>query len=290
MPVKKNQVLHAYDESLLQANTDNLSLSIQLAPDGFSFSIFRPDDHKYLSVESIHFNQDLIQQGSTHLLLEALNNNKWLNRAYDSVQIFYEIPLVSLVPSSLFNPADQESISGFSFAVPEGHHLNNERLQNLDAHLLFYVPDRLEETLMQKFPAAVFQSHARSLVDLLMLINKNLPQQKRMFVNVRNAHLDLLIIEGKQLLFYNIFHYTSKEDFIYYILFVMDQLNLSPEELSLHLSGLVDKNSTLFDMAFKYVKNISFVEAQQPFIFSHVFDDVPLHYYFNLFKSPLCEL
>lgn len=290
MPGKHIQVIKAYDESLNQADTENLKLSIQLALDGFSFSIFNPENQKYLSIESQNLNPNNSTNDKLGKVLEALSEKEWMHRKYNSVNIFFEIPVVSLVPAPLFKAHEQETLSSFNFNIPTGNSLNSERLQNLDAYLLFHEPNNLVETLQPQFEKAIIQSHARVLVDSLLLINKNLSSNKRMFVNVRNGYLDILIIEGKQLLFYNIFHYVSKEDFIYFILFVMDQLDLSPEEISLQISGFINKKSALFDMAFRYVKNVDFVLPSNAFTYSHVFDDIPLHYYFNLFNSPLCVL
>lgn len=289
MPGKHTKLLKAYDEALKQTSTENLKLSIQLALDGFSFSIFNPESQKYLSIESSYNNPE----GNPYLgfdhFMSTFSKQEWFKQSFAAVNIYYEIPVVSLVPSPLFNENEQETLSKFNFSIPSDHHLKNEPLQNLDAYLLYHEPDQLAEKVLEVFEGATLQSHARILVDSLLLINKNLSTEKRMYVNIRNGYLDILIIEGKQLLFYNIFRYHSKEDFIYYILFVMDQLDVSPEEISLELTGFIDKQSALYEVAYKYVKNINFIQPSASFTFSHVFDKIPLHYYFNLFNAPLCE-
>ena len=102
--------------------------------------------------------------------------------------------------------------------------------------------------------------------------------------------VDIVIIEGNQLLFYNAFPYHSKQDFIYFIIFVIEQLNLNPEDIELKFSGKIDKKSTLYDIAWKYIRNIGFQELPASYRYSYVFNDIPAHYYFVLLNSGICEL
>jgi hypothetical protein len=146
------------------------------------------------------------------------------------------------------------------------------------------------ETLKALFPRARFICHSSALIEGLMIQYKNLPEEKRAFVNTRNSFIDIVIIEGKNLLYYNSFKYASKEDFIYYIIFVLEQLNLNPEETELILSGFIEKSSSLFEMVYKYVRNIRFRELSGNFSYSYVFDEIPSHYFTNLINSGLCEL
>ena len=121
------------------------------------------------------------------------------------------------------------------------------------------------------------------------MLHKNLQFQKRIFVNVRNSYLDIIITEERKLLYYNSFNYRSKEDFIYYVIFVLEQLKLNPEEIDLILSGYIDKNSKIFDIIFNYVRNIRFQGLTDSFKYSYIFNDIPSHYYFNLLNVGLCE-
>ena len=91
-------------------------------------------------------------------------------------------------------------------------------------------------------------------------------------------------------MYYNAFKYKTKEDFIYYLIFVLDQLKLNPEEIELVLSGLIDKNSKLFEMVYKYVRNITFPPLDASYNYSYIFNDIPSHQYSNLLNLFLCEL
>ena len=65
-------------------------------------------------------------------------------------------------------------------------------------------------------------------------------------------------------MFYNIFEYETKEDFIYYILFTLEQLELSPEETNISIMGAINEQSELYEILYTYIRNISFFNYKKP--------------------------
>ena len=98
----------------------------------------------------------------------------------------------------------------------------------------------------------------------------------------------MIVLEEKKLIFANIFSYQTSEDFLYFTLFVCEQLKLNPENLDLLLLGEVEKNSAIYSILTKYVRNIKFGKRPEMFDYSYVFDGIASHFYFNLFSQALC--
>ncbi|OQX80012.1 MAG: hypothetical protein B6D61_02685 [Bacteroidetes bacterium 4484_249] len=290
MPAQVIQIVKKYDEALNKADSKKYKLSIQLALDGFSFSIYNDEINKFLSIESITFENTSQIENCCTLLKKTYSEHSWLNLKYKSVNIIFESQKSTLIPSPLFDESKKEMYSDFNFAYDENHEIIHNKLTNLDAYNIYTIPVQIKTTLNDLFPGHKLQSHSGPLIESLLILHKNLQFQKRIFVNVRNSYLDIIIIEERKLLYYNSFNFRSKEDFIYYVIFVLEQLKLNPEEIDLILSGYIDKNSKLFDIVFKYVRNIRFQELTESFKYSYIFNDIPSHYYFNLLNVGLCEL
>ncbi len=70
----------------------------------------------------------------------------------------------------------------------------------------------------------------------------------------------------------------------------MEQLGLNPESVNLVFMGEIDKNSALYHIAFKYVRNISFIERSDYFRYSYVLDELQSHNFYNLLNAGRCEL
>lgn len=289
MPGPIIKVLNSYDESLNQAFTTNYNLSIQCSRDGLSFTLFNDVNSKFLSIESIE--TEFIKNNTefSENLLSFFKGHNWLGKKFKNVLILIETTNSTLIPASLFSKPDAELLAHFNFQPDKDEVLKYDYLKSSDAYLLYTLPESLESMLANFFGKCTFKSHASTLIELIMILNKNQPSEKRMFVNVRKRYLDIVIAEGKQLIFYNSFSYFSKEDFIYYIIFVIEQLNLNPEEIDLKFSGIIDKQSTLFDIAWKYVRNIQFQRLSDSYKYSYIFNEIPGHYFFTLINNGLCE-
>ena len=86
-----------------------------------------------------------------------------------------------------------------------------------------------------------------------------------------------------KLLLYNTFEYNTNEDFIYYILFVLEQLNLNPETINLVFLSDVIENDELHSIAYKYIRNVTFGNRNDTFTYK----EEPTSEYsnFSLIKS-----
>jgi hypothetical protein len=111
---------------------------------------------------------------------------------------------------------------------------------------------------------------------------KNLITEKMIFLFVRTDSFNMMIFEKKQLVYSNAFHFRAPEDFIYFVIFVMEQLNLNPEEVPVTLLGSITKKSQIFDLLCKYIRNVEFAQRNESPGFSYVFNDVPGHSFYTL--------
>ena len=89
---------------------------------------------------------------------------------------------------------------------------------------------------------------------LLMAEAKN-SKKESVFAIIQDDHFDLIVMDNSNLRFHNKFEYSTEEDFIYFLLFTAEQLELNPEEFDLILKGKITEEDALFKLAYKYVRN-----------------------------------
>jgi hypothetical protein len=77
---------------------------------------------------------------------------------------------------------------------------------------------------------------------------------------------------------------------MYFLGYVLEYLELNPEIVMVTLLGEIEKDSALYEIAYKYVRNIRFGVRNEDFKFSYVFDDLPRHFYFPLIHLQQCGL
>jgi hypothetical protein len=276
-----------YDESLIKEHSEQYELSIQLAPDGFSFCIFHPEVNKFLSIETVKFLHVNSNTDFVKMFEQKVSTDEWLSCVFKSTKISFENNTSTLIPASLYSEDDKALYASFNISLPPDHNCYTDHIKSIDAYLIYTIPEVLASKIQQLFPGHKLTSASANLIESLLINYKNIGSGKRMFVNVKEAFLDIVIIEDKQVIFFNTYAYKSTEDFIYFIIFVIEQLNLNPEYIELTFSGFIDKKSKLFEKAYTYIRHINFQKLPPVNNYSYLFNDVPTHYYFNLLSHGL---
>jgi len=132
--------------------------------------------------------------------------------------------------------------------------------------------------------------HSSVFIESLLLLNRQNIHPTQVFVQVHPGFFDLVVIHERKLHFYNTFAYSSSEDFIYFLLFTFEQLHLLPEQTPVTLSGEIQKNSAIYEIMFKYIRNLNFAAASSQVSDSYILQDMDAWLYQNLFNTILCEL
>ena len=99
--------------------------------------------------------------------------------------------------------------------------------------------------------------------------------------------MDVLVCNKQGLQLFNTFKHQSAEDFIYYTLFVCEQLELNTN-IDCCLLGEIDKPSGIYDLAYKYIRNIRFMKRNENVKLSPVINQIPEHFYYPLLHQHLC--
>jgi len=285
------------DKSLSKFATENYKLSIQLSSNGFSFSVLEVNRNKLLSLESYQLSKpESIATSVTHesvvlLAIEELFLQfNWIGKKFAAINFIVESEKSTLIPMPLFDPAELNTYLKFSHNVREDEDIISNSMPNLEAFNVFSILKNLREKISSMFPDAIISNISNTLIEGILINHKNQNIKNKVFVNVRNSIFDVVLIDGKRLIFHNSFKYKTKEYFIYFLIFVFEQLRINPEEVELVLLGNIQKNSSLYEIAYNYIREISFGKRSELFKYSYVFDEIPEHFFYNLLNSNLCGL
>lgn len=167
-----------------------------------------------------------------------------------SIQIFS--PYIALHPLKI----GEEN----ALALHEWMHLENQNMKTRfvpiqHKYLLTYGDDlELLDTVLTAFPAALCVNANSLFLDLIC--KNSIDQKAAVYVNIYNAEMEIGAWDGSQFLLYNIFQFTCKEDFIYYILYVYEKSGMNVLADDLYLTGDILVNAAIHEFACRYIKNV----------------------------------
>lgn len=204
----------------------------------------------------------------TERIARIYEKDEVLQLKFDSVQIAFDVPY-ALVPQE------------FSAFVQEPGQVIQSFQNGFD--LLYYNSKELERSLLSHFPKGEFKHINTSLVHFL-------PEElhettDKLFVNISSEYTDVVRFDAsKQLQLMNRYGYKDAKDFIYFVALCCEDLKISREETELVLMGEVDIQSKIYDLCYRYFRNISFVGKPTDLTFAKAFDLYPKHLHFNLYN------
>jgi hypothetical protein len=148
--------------------------------------------------------------------------------------------------------------------------------------IIFDRNEELIEIISGMFPSPRFLHLNSSFIHLL-------PQYQseaavRVFLNVSPGHFDIIHFSNdKKLKMMNRYEFKTETDFIYFLLLYCDEMKLDRETLELILIGEIDIQSKIYDMCYRYFKNIGFIK-NTGITFSKAFERYHKHLHFNLYN------
>ena len=214
-------------------------------------------------------------------------SNQLLQSNFKNIFISYVNQKSTLIPYPLYSENHKADYYKINHTIEKGVTLHTDKMQVLEAINIYALSEDVDKAMLKLFPTAKTNHFSSILIDYFLLRYRN-NSQKVAIIHVQLSTFEILIVNGKNLNFYNSFLIKTPEDFVYYILFVFEQLKIDANSIELILCGQIIRNSELYLLLFNYVKNIRFEERDNSFQYSYVFEEIPNHFYSNIFHQFKC--
>ena len=280
MTASLNPYICQYGEEFDAEKSSHYRMAIQCSLGGLSFALLDAETQTLIALEC--YQSDLLADSNDlfRTLERALEDKGLNNKAFQSVTFITDNRYCSLIPEPLFNEADQARYLDFAFQIPDAYSIVSEKLAPASCVCVFALPSALKDKILGKWPNAHITHSSNVFVGTMMQTT----EENGVFVNVRNRDFDMLVKKQGKLHFFNNFKFNTKEDFAYFLLFAMEQNEVSGQDALVVFSGLIRPASDIIDLCGRYVRNIRFVEDPHALQVSQALKEVPFPYYYTLYQ------
>jgi hypothetical protein len=235
-------------------------LSLQVSLTGLSFCVFDTLNQKVLSVKEIHFDTFHKATKIEELFGDAFRENAELKDLYDEILVIHNNNLSTFVPEPLFDEHFLGSYLQYNTKVFDTDFFAFDEIPNYQMNTVYIPYVNINNFFIDQFGSFNYK-HANSiLVTKLLDASKN-NDEKKMIVNFNSGHFEVIVVQNQKLLLFNSFDYQTPEDFLYYLLFTAEQLNMNPENFKLELLGTIAEEDDFYQLAFKYIRNVSLLDV-----------------------------
>ncbi len=240
-------------------------LSIQISLDGFSFSVYDSIAKDFLAFYEFSFDLESSSPEQVLMPIKAIfeENEILQHNHFRKVFVHYANTLSTLVPKVFFDSEKKHLYLKNTVKVFPSDFISHDELTTMDAVLVYIPFVNINNFLFSKFGSFEYQHASSLLIDSLLKSNAFPKNEKTVAVNAYASHFEALVWNGKELIFYNTFSFKTAEDFIYYLLFVYEQLGLDPNTVQTLFMGEIEKESALYKIAYQYIRHTSFLPLKE---------------------------
>ena len=262
--------------------SEQYHLSIEIDLYTFTFCVLDIKTLTYVYLEKKIYNKN--QKKYSHFLASIINNNEILNSKFSSISISFSGFPNSLIPKSLYDKKYVKKVLNLHTNSSDNIFTNDLYLH--EAKIIYAIPEEITTTINTFFPTAYYNCSENILISQYTKLKK---AGKTNYIDVKKDSINITILDGERLLLNNTYKFLTKEDFLYYILYSFEQLNLITEKDPVVLSGDISEKDENYKIIYQYIKNINFINRPKQISFPNEFKSIKEHQYFGLFGQVLCE-
>jgi uncharacterized protein YkvS len=264
------------DPSFDPANALSCNLLIKVGLDSFSYAII---DHGNKKVKAV-FDEQECENGAKKLE-ERLKFDPYLKLTYREVKIAINTVNTIAIPNDFYDVNDL-SVHAQYFNDLENATVYAHVQDHFGFTTVFSLPKLTKELLENHLQQGKKYQEFAGLLSLVENIKEN-----TLILDVTVNSLNMLYLDNNRVEFQQCYEIADSEEFNYYILLIINQLNINTKETTVLLSGIIHEGDEKYQCLSKYFNEIRFTVIGEK-LDQEVLDDMPAHYYSSLLALDQC--
>lgn len=238
------------------------SLSVQVSLTGLSFLVTNSTTSDVDYYFEHHFEARLAPEEILDQIEMVFSEHNELQYDFKEVTVIYATDLYSVVPTSLFDETKASEFLKFNSKILSNDFIATDNIETFSLTVVYVPFININNFFFDRFGSFQYYHSASILLRSLLNHEKNAIGTK-IYIHVIEDAFDIVIIKNNTLQLCNTHRFKTPEDFIYYILFTLEQLDLNPETAELILCGNINEKDNTYKILYHYVRHISFFKPNK---------------------------
>lgn len=192
----------------------------------------------------------------------------------------------SIIPTALFSEETIVEQIQINSGESQNQSFYFSSIEQLNINFAFSINNKLASYFENNFPNAQITHTGLNIIENTYN-DFNTLEEGQLFTHVQDNYLSICCFSENGLRFFNQFYISNAEDFIYYLLFVCEQLKIKTANSKLVLLGEIILGEKMHHYAYNYFSKIQFGENKSKSELNQVYSELPSHTFYTLFKDRL---
>lgn len=210
------------------------------------------------------------------------NNEDLLRKQYSKTHLFWAFTESILIPAELMNADCNHNMLNLVFGDARQGIIHSDFIYKHNLHNVYRIPQQAIDIFSTCLPVAT-QTHVFST-----MINKDMPAGNHLFTVFYNSSLTIMLCKDGKLQLVQNFSYTNADDCIFHLLNVCKGFDVHLDSVTLHINGMIDKRSALYETVYKYFLKVGFDGLPEGYTYHDQIKDQPPHFFSHLFALASC--
>ncbi len=273
--------IHLTDQNFNPKHSEKCDLLIRIYPKRLSYAVIDQSN------DQLKVLFDFPGEGGLKALKNSLAQDPVLKFKYHQVKVAVLTSKFTFIPTEIYSDTDLDSYALFAYPAIDSDVLVKEitaaKTKNISA-----VDKNLRKYLISNFTDPVIFNQASPLIESSLKFYHNTPNTS-LILQINSNSFEVLVLKNNTLFYYNLFHTESMNEFNYFLLGVIKELQLKSTDTDVIISGEVDEGDGTYACTKKYFNTIIFADSGILVRQASIFRGVPAHQFFSLIGLNLCE-
>lgn len=271
-----------FNENALQ----DYVLCIKVAYESVSFCAFEQYSNECQFFESYHlgsYNQDIIPLKEVQQIIHSsglLSKQEW-----KKVILVISDRKCTLVPSLVANQSVEYHRLNCEFD-PQTEELLQYTYESLQLTGIFTIQKSLKAWLSDTYTSTTIE-YIHANLGFLKGVSSlaSIAASNTIFSFIETGRIVFLELKNNKLNLLNSFSCSGPEDALYYSLFVMNELGITPKRAEITCWGDIEENDNTYSLLKQYINSITLGKRPMDLNFSDEFKEIPQTIEFDLFSA-----
>ena len=167
----------------------------------------------------------------------------------------------TFVPYSLFDNSRSKEYLKLYSKEKKDEIVNYDKIEQISQINVYTSPRHISNDLKKvNLNLEIFHYNTLLLKNILSLELSN-EIEYQLFIHLQSEALDVFLFQKKQFKFNNRFLISNKDEFLYYLFFIVEQFDMETEGLEIVILGKIQRYESYYKALNQYHNNIKFVDV-----------------------------
>ena len=276
MKNNKNSIL-LVDPEFDPNTAPDCNLLLKITCDSFSYAIIDKCSRQLKAV----FDQQECEDICFSIAL-ALKQDSYLALPFKEIKTSVYTVNTIAIPNELYAEQDLNSYAKF-FTEEQSDTLYTQPFAQFGFTSIFNLQQFIEDTLDTHLADAKRYEQNAPVLAMAATVNSS-----SLILDFTAGSFNALLQKEGKLIFQNTFEIENAEEFNYYLLLLIQELDIDTAAVAVLMSGIIDENGDYHTCISRYFEHNSFNLPPANDIDHAILENMPAHYYSSLLALDLC--